>query len=290
MSEESFDFFCYFDNILRIKVISANAKIVYLYLCRCHGKDGKIYPKVATISQKTGISLTRTKYALKELVDKAFVQRCKVGRTNEYSLSLPQTSPEMGHIDKTSPDVGHVERTSPDTGHVTSPDLGHQIAQIRAITYNKTNRKEKQNNVVVVSPDIKFLLEHIRDGENLEDTGLLMTIRDGLSKYDTSSMVDRIEYANEKANGNYPGFLATMIKEEWVIPEKKKKFEKEAETAPTSAYSPLSLAGKTILYHGEKYTIDPDVMCIWPEGGGVLPIGLIMQGVKDGSIEVIEDG
>lgn len=273
-----FDFFHYFDGILKNKDISVNAKIAYLYLCRCHGKDGKVHPKIATISERIGLSLTRTKYALKELSDRGLIKRSRTGRSNQYELLPIKDSPDMGHQDSDSPKMGHHD----------SPDVGHQMARKQAIANIKTTRKQKRNNnnVVVASPEISFLLDWVREGVNIEDQGLLETLKEGIAKFGQQSMVERIEYTNQKANGNYPGFLATMIRKGWSLP----KTQKDQTPSPCKQPSPsTSLAGKKIIYKGEKYTIDPEALCIRPKAGGVLPIGMILQGVKKGTIKVIDD-
>jgi hypothetical protein len=272
-----FDFFRYFDEILKNRNISVNAKIAYLYLCRCHGTDGKIHPKIATISERIGLSLTRTKYALKELSGQGLIKISRTGRSNRYKLLSTRDSPDMGHQNLDSPEMDHHD----------SPNVDHQIAQKQTITNNKTTRKQKRNNnVVVVSPEISLLLDRVRKGVNLEDQGLLETLKEGIVKFGRQSMIERIEYANQKANGNYPGFLATMIRKGWSVPETKK----HQPLPPDKKLHPsTSLAGKTIIYKGVKYTIDPETLCIRPKGGGVLPIGMIIQGVKRGTIEVLDN-
>lgn len=168
-----FDFFCYFDEILKYRNISMNAKVVFLYLCRCHGKDGKIHPKIATISERIGLSLTRTKYALKELSDQGLIKSSRTGRSNRYELLPTKDSPDMGHrgLDSPkadhhdSPDIGrHQGSDNPKKGHHHSPNVNHQMARKQTIPGEKTKGKQKKITALLLSL-LKFLCFWVGSGK-----------------------------------------------------------------------------------------------------------------------------
>lgn len=69
--------------------ISHQAKLVYLYLCRCANGNGASWPSIKRISTGTGISIASVKRALDELIDGQYLDRQSGqdgGNSNTYTV------------------------------------------------------------------------------------------------------------------------------------------------------------------------------------------------------------
>jgi hypothetical protein len=114
-----FNFFRHFDNALREKTIRPAPKIIYLYLCRCHGEDGRIFPSIKTISDNTGISVTQVYTHLSTLEKLELIERVKGnGVNNNYSIKI---LPEWGINKTTIVNLNELE-THPETRIGTPPE------------------------------------------------------------------------------------------------------------------------------------------------------------------------
>lgn len=75
------DFF-YSYNMIFSMDISAHAKLVYTYLCRCANSEAKSFPARKTIGEVCSIGLTSVRNALKELVEARLLKKQEQFRSN----------------------------------------------------------------------------------------------------------------------------------------------------------------------------------------------------------------
>lgn len=75
------DFF-YSYNMIFSTDISAHAKLVYTYLCRCANSEAKSFPARKTIGEACSIGLTSVRNALKELVEARLLKKQEQFRSN----------------------------------------------------------------------------------------------------------------------------------------------------------------------------------------------------------------
>ena len=80
MNKKQDFFYCY--NMIFSMDISAHAKLVYTYLCRCADSEAKSFPSRNTIASACNIGLTSVRNALKELVEVRLLKKQEQFRDN----------------------------------------------------------------------------------------------------------------------------------------------------------------------------------------------------------------
>lgn len=87
--------------LLEDKKIPKTAKVVYMYLLFCAGKDGKCFPKQATIGKATDMSVRTVRRAIAKLVELKVVSAQKLawGRSNNYELHIERLPKQSGQTD-----------------------------------------------------------------------------------------------------------------------------------------------------------------------------------------------
>lgn len=75
--------------IAQRKDIKNLSKLVYGYLLKCFGKDGKINPSMSLISKDLNISRQHISKAISELKEKSLISVIKTGRASYYRFIKP---------------------------------------------------------------------------------------------------------------------------------------------------------------------------------------------------------
>lgn len=74
-------------NMIFEQDISSQAKLIYLYLCRCADEEGQSFPSINTIAGKCSISRSATIRAIKELMDIGLLAKEKRTRADNSQTS-----------------------------------------------------------------------------------------------------------------------------------------------------------------------------------------------------------
>ena len=89
-------------NMIFEQNISSQAKLIYLYLCRCADEEGHAFPSFKTIADKCTISRSSVIRAIKELIDIGLLEKNKRVRANKsqasnlyYIFDEPNTIPSV---------------------------------------------------------------------------------------------------------------------------------------------------------------------------------------------------
>lgn len=159
-------------NIIFNKRLSAIDKIVYFALvCYMGKKDGKAYPRYATIKKETGLSRSSIQRAIKSLAKQKLITVKRLTSTNLYLLTQ-QLELEKLRLNRV--------KSLTETG-----DSSHRDLLIKPYIYNqyKSNNRKPYNRSSVFIPVAKQTIEY--KGETYIENG-----KEG----------HYIEYRNKKGN------------------------------------------------------------------------------------------
>src|ERR1019366_4273163 len=115
------------ERLCRYRGLSVGAKFTWGRLARFGGKDGEIYPSVATLGAELGISAKQARRYVRELEGKAFIRPARTpGKSSQYELLWHSAfEGEIGAQRKqrrTTPEDGSI--TTPEDGSITTPKDG----------------------------------------------------------------------------------------------------------------------------------------------------------------------
>jgi predicted transcriptional regulator len=115
------DFF-YSYNLIFSMDISAHAKLVYTYLCRCANSEAQSFPARKTIGEACSIGLTSVRNALKELIEAKLLKKQEQFRSNGGQTSNLYTVYSEPYIEEEHDDE-----------EVSENDMGDAEEQVEAI-------------------------------------------------------------------------------------------------------------------------------------------------------------
>jgi hypothetical protein len=97
-------------------------------------------------------------------------------------------------------------------------------------------------------------------------------------------VLKNVAYAASKKPANFAAYLGNSFKQNYgaeYSPNQQSLF-------PDLDDTPVIEPGMVVTYKGQEYTID-EALCIYPESGGCMPGGQIVQGIKDDKIKIKMD-
>lgn len=149
--------------------LSAFERLVFLYLCRCLGPDGRAWPSYQRIAASCGISRRAAIDAVRGLVDKGLItvqpRRDAAGdpATNVYQLRVgrggatgapPGVREELGGASDAPGSAGHAPPSAPDApGVVQEVHQGGAPGAPEGYPLNNTHEKDKGRRTSSSSPD-----------------------------------------------------------------------------------------------------------------------------------------